>query len=265
MRIDAQPLENERLRGLELENYPWYHERHRIFPQILMEKKYNRIIDISAGIGIVAKRIKELYGCTVIANDISVESLRSLRKLNLDTTSFDLDDSKSIFPFEDESFDAVISLATLEHIIDIDHHMKEINRILKPGGDLFISVPNYSGIHFVIPFVFKGKTFHDFTKGDLMKYEFYAHVRYFTYLSLIDFVTQFGFEPIKTFLPLPKESTKFRKLREKSPLKAFVIRNLIKLFYMIMPPRWAFHPVLQFRKIGNKKIEIKKMPEKILI
>lgn len=261
MRVDAQPLENERLRGLELENYPWYHERHRIFPQIFENGKYKRVIDISAGIGIVAKRIKELYGCTIIANDISDESLRSLRKLGLETTSFDLDNSNTNFPFEDGSFDAVISLATLEHIIDIDHHMNETNRILKNGGDLFLSVPNYTGIHFVIPFVLKGKTFHDFTKGDLQKYEFYAHVRYFTYLSLIDFVIQFGFEPVKTFLPLPKKSTKFRKLKDKSPLKAFFVRNLIRIFYQLMPPRWAFHPVVQFKKVEvvNKNAKPKKI------
>uniref|UniRef100_A0A832G7H4 Class I SAM-dependent methyltransferase n=1 Tax=Ignavibacterium album TaxID=591197 RepID=A0A832G7H4_9BACT len=264
MRVDAQPLENDRLRGLELENYPWYHERHRIFPEIFEEGKYKYVIDISAGIGIVAKRVKELYGCKIIANDISEESLRSLRKLGLETTSFDLDNSNIQFPFKDESFDAVISLATLEHIIDIDHHMNEIRRILKKDGDLFLSVPNYSGIHFVIPFILKGKTFHDFTKGELQRYEFYAHVRYFTYLSLIDFVTQFGFEPVKTFLPLPKESTKFRKLKEKSPAKAFLVRNLIKLFYKLVSPRWAFHPVIQFRKTElGKRINCK--PEKVLI
>ncbi|GMU95858.1 MAG: class I SAM-dependent methyltransferase [Ignavibacterium album] len=264
MRVDAQPLENERLRGLELENYPWYHERHRIFPEIFEHGKYKRVIDISAGIGIVAKRIKELYAdCTIIANDISEESLRSLRKLGLETTSFDLDNSKLHFPFEDESFDAVISLATLEHIIDIDHHMQEIRRILKNGGDLFLSVPNYSGIHFVIPFVLKGKTFHDFTKGDLQRYEFYAHVRYFTYLSLIDFVKQFGFEPVNTYLPLPKDSSKFRKLKKNSPLKAFVVRNLIKVFYRIMHPRWAFHPVLQFKKVD--KVNSHTKPRKIIL
>ncbi len=264
MRVDAQPLENERLKGLELENYPWYHERHRIFPEIFEQGKYKKVIDISAGIGIVAKRIKELYpDCTIIANDISEESLRSLRKLGLETTSFDLDNSKLHFPFEDECFDAVISLATLEHIIDIDHHMNEINRILKKDGDLFISVPNYSGIHFVIPFVIKGKTFHDFTKGELMRYEFYAHVRYFTYLSLIDFVKQFGFQHIKTFLPIPKDSTKFRKLKEKSKLKASVVRNLIKTFYYLVPPRWAFHPVLQFKK--SDRVDANSKPKKIIL
>ncbi|MCU0343268.1 MAG: class I SAM-dependent methyltransferase, partial [Ignavibacterium sp.] len=166
MRNDAQTLENGRLTGLDLKTYPWYHERHRIFPQIFEKGKYKKIIDISAGIGIVAKQIQDNYDCEIIANDISEESLRSLHSLNLNTTSFDLDDPNSTFPFEDEYFDAVISLATLEHIINLDHHMQEINRILKKGGHLYISVPNYTGIHFVVPFVLKGKTFHDFTKDE---------------------------------------------------------------------------------------------------
>lgn len=248
MRNDAQPLEDGRLTGYDIESYPWYHERHRIFPQIFEKGRYKKIIDISAGIGIVAKQIRDEYDGSIIANDISEESLKSLNSLNLDTTSFDLDDENLTFPFEDEYFDAVISLATLEHIINLDHHMKEINRILKKGGHLFLSTPNYTGIHFVIPFILKGKTFHDFTKDENEKYEFYAHVRYFTYNSLIDFVSQFGFVPEKTFLPLPKDSTKFRALKKKSKLRAFLFRNAVHVFYKVMHPRWAFHPVLMFRK-----------------
>ncbi len=83
MRVDAQPLENERLRGLELDNYPWYHERHRIFPEIFEKDKYRNVIDISAGIGIVAKRIKELYGCNIIANDISEVKLKKFKKIRI--------------------------------------------------------------------------------------------------------------------------------------------------------------------------------------
>ncbi len=248
MRTDAKSLEDGRLTGLDIESYPWYHERHRIFPQIFEKGRYKNIIDISAGIGIVARQINDNYEASIIANDISPESLKSLHRLNLNTTSFDLDDENLTFPFPDEHFDAIISLATLEHIIELDHHMNEINRILKKGGHLYLSVPNYTGIHFVIPFVLKGKTFHDFTKSELDKYEFYAHVRYFTYKSLIDFVTQFGFVPEKTFLPLPKASTKYRALKQKSKFRAFLFRNAVHLFYKIMHPRWAFHPVVLFKK-----------------
>lgn len=37
-------------------------------------------------------------------------------------------------PFEDQSFDAVVTLSLLEHIADLDASFKEIDRLLKPGG-----------------------------------------------------------------------------------------------------------------------------------
>jgi SAM-dependent methyltransferase len=39
-----------------------------------------------------------------------------------------------IQPFEDCSFDAIISIATLEHVLDVPAFLKECRRVLKPGG-----------------------------------------------------------------------------------------------------------------------------------
>ncbi len=44
-------------------------------------------------------------------------------------------------PFIDGSFDAVISVAVLEHVRDPFRCAKEIARVLKPGGQLFCCVP----------------------------------------------------------------------------------------------------------------------------
>lgn len=44
-------------------------------------------------------------------------------------------------PFNDGTIDAVICDAVLEHVARAPHVLKEINRILKPGGTLFVSVP----------------------------------------------------------------------------------------------------------------------------
>lgn len=50
-------------------------------------------------------------------------------------------------PFKDESFDAVISVAVLEHVQDPFRCAKEICRVLKPGGELYYSVPFLQPYH----------------------------------------------------------------------------------------------------------------------
>ncbi len=42
-------------------------------------------------------------------------------------------------PFEDESFDVVVSLSTIEHDVDLGDFAKEVSRIVKRGGDAIVS------------------------------------------------------------------------------------------------------------------------------
>lgn len=48
------------------------------------------------------------------------------------------------------SFDVVILGAVLEHLYNPDQIIKEISRVLRPGGALFVDVPNESGIYFLV-------------------------------------------------------------------------------------------------------------------
>jgi ubiquinone/menaquinone biosynthesis C-methylase UbiE len=45
-----------------------------------------------------------------------------------------------VFPFEDESFDVVLSWSAFEHVRDIQPVLKEMRRVLAPGGHVFIQV-----------------------------------------------------------------------------------------------------------------------------
>lgn len=45
------------------------------------------------------------------------------------------------WPFDDGTFDAVISTQVLEHIADFDNVLSEIRRVLRPGGQVVITVP----------------------------------------------------------------------------------------------------------------------------
>ena len=50
-------------------------------------------------------------------------------------------------PFEDESFDTVVSFMVLEHLADPQRAMREARRVLRPGGTYLISVPFIWGLH----------------------------------------------------------------------------------------------------------------------
>ncbi len=50
-------------------------------------------------------------------------------------------------PFENERFDSVIATEVLEHCPDPEVILKEINRVLKPGGYFFFTVPFLWNLH----------------------------------------------------------------------------------------------------------------------
>jgi len=52
--------------------------------------------------------------------------------------------------FDAASFDVVILSAVLEHLYNPDETIKEISRVLRPGGALFVDVPNESGLYFKV-------------------------------------------------------------------------------------------------------------------
>ena len=49
----------------------------------------------------------------------------------------------SYLPFKDNSFDIITLWNVVEHIDNLDFHLKEIVRVLKKGGKIFILAPNY--------------------------------------------------------------------------------------------------------------------------
>lgn len=46
------------------------------------------------------------------------------------------------FPYEDNSFDSIITFQVIEHVKDDENFVKEIHRVLKPGGVALMSTPN---------------------------------------------------------------------------------------------------------------------------
>jgi ubiquinone/menaquinone biosynthesis C-methylase UbiE len=253
MRADSRGLEAERLAGVEsLDGYDWFHERHRAFPAIFEDRRHRRILDVAAGMGVIARRIRDQYPHELlVCNEAGAPCLKSLRALGLTTSSFDLDDPAVSFPFRDAAFDAVVATTVIEHLLHTEHFLKEIHRILDEAGRLYLCAPNYAGLAYLMPLLLNGRTFHDPLKPQ-SKYEFYGHVRYFTYRTLLELVPQFGFSADTAYVPLPAGSSRWRRLRERSRLAGAAARLCAEAAYRLSF-RWASEPIICFGKARNAR------------
>ncbi len=112
----------------------------------------DRVLDIGCGFGRHSYGVAAL-GASVVACDLAILELKEVL-----ATAFameqdkQLPDSTSVFsvagdctdlPFEDNSFDCAIASEVMEHIKDDAKAMRELARILRPGGVLAVTVPAF--------------------------------------------------------------------------------------------------------------------------
>ncbi|HTY57329.1 MAG TPA: class I SAM-dependent methyltransferase [Bacteroidota bacterium] len=103
-----------------------------------------RVLDFGSGNG--AQTVELLkHGCSIVACDIDERDLAVLtsyaREHCIGDVTAVLYDGTTL-PFPDGHFDVVVSYAVLEHVEEESRALNEIHRVLRPGGDLVISVPN---------------------------------------------------------------------------------------------------------------------------
>ena len=98
-----------------------------------------KIVDFPAGNGITSRLIKEI-GATPYPFDLFPEYF------NVEGIDCQRANITSGIPLEQSIADAVICQEGIEHFSDQLNALKEFNRILKPGGTLLVTTPNYSNI-----------------------------------------------------------------------------------------------------------------------
>jgi SAM-dependent methyltransferase len=90
----------------------------------------SRVLDLGAGCGSFPER-----------PDVSITRVDLAAPARRDQTSYTLADAARL-PFAPSVFDAVICNHTLEHFTDFEGALREIGRVVKPEGALYISVPD---------------------------------------------------------------------------------------------------------------------------
>lgn len=101
--------------------------------------KNKLVVDLPAGNGITCRILKDI-GAIPIAFDLFPEYFDMK---DIDCKRADVMEG---IPLENNYADAVICQEGIEHFTDQFKVLKEFSRILKPGGQLIITTPNYSNL-----------------------------------------------------------------------------------------------------------------------
>jgi 2-polyprenyl-3-methyl-5-hydroxy-6-metoxy-1,4-benzoquinol methylase len=121
------------------------------FDQFLI-KPGDRVLDLGCGFG---RHAFELYrrGANVVAYDLASEELREVATMFYamseggeapkGASAKVIQGSVLALPFADGTFDAVIVSEVLEHIPEDQAAITEITRIVKPGGQVAVTVPRW--------------------------------------------------------------------------------------------------------------------------
>ncbi|MHC4166390.1 MAG: class I SAM-dependent methyltransferase [Planctomycetota bacterium] len=99
----------------------------------------DRVLEIGCGIGSVVFKLSE-QGYDVVGTDISGEAISyGLKKY--ENIRLEVQPAEAL-PYEDESFDVVLSFDLFEHIAATNTHLSEVRRVLRGGGYYLFQTPN---------------------------------------------------------------------------------------------------------------------------
>lgn len=119
-------------------------ENQNLFERRMIEdlniKDVDRVLDIGCGRGRIASHVATVSHAHVTGINIDDEQLKHARQFTKQKgleklTNFQKGDMNEIpFPFKDGTFDAVYHIQAFSYSKDLNKLLKEIHRILKPGG-----------------------------------------------------------------------------------------------------------------------------------
>jgi SAM-dependent methyltransferase len=97
-----------------------------------------RALDLGCGDG---RLTAELAADELTAADVSAVALDAARRRLWAGVRFAELEPDAPLPFDDSTFDLVLSTETIEHVRDVQFFLSEIRRVLRPGGTLALTTP----------------------------------------------------------------------------------------------------------------------------
>jgi SAM-dependent methyltransferase len=126
------------------ESHWWHIGRRRIIASFVKEicdqvtHRRARILDVGCGTGANLALLSEFGQAEGV--DVSPDALAFCRKRGLENVRLGAAES---LPWEDDEFDLVTAFDVVEHMDDDVAGLREMRRVLRPGGRLLLFVPTF--------------------------------------------------------------------------------------------------------------------------
>jgi ubiquinone/menaquinone biosynthesis C-methylase UbiE len=140
--LQAAGIERTAITTADLAGVDEFHIRGRAATVALGEAmglgEGTAVLDIGCGLGGAARTLAETYGCAVTGLDLTPEFCAAAAELSRWTglagrTTFRVGDACDL-PFDDDTFDAVVTIHAVMNIPDKPAVYREARRVLRPGG-----------------------------------------------------------------------------------------------------------------------------------
>lgn len=129
------------------------------------------VLDYGAGAGAFSQRLRrEGYAVSACDHDPSLFQLPEVE-------CHPVRDNRT--PFADHSFDVVVAIEVFEHLFEVPGFFAECDRLLKPGGQLFLTTPNPMSFKSRWRFFWRGH-FYGFPPLDLDDESGMQHIQFMT-------------------------------------------------------------------------------------
>lgn len=102
-----------------------------------------RVLEAGCGTGLVLSRVDgaSVFGADLSRGMVSRAAARGLRVLQADLTRL---------PYRDAAFDVVCSFKVLAHVPDREAALRELTRVVRPGGTLLLEYYNRHSLRFLV-------------------------------------------------------------------------------------------------------------------
>ena len=217
-----------------------------------------RVLEIGCGLG-SHSQLLAAAGCNLTSIDLTPRAVElttrrlKLHDLSSDVREMDAEEMK----FGDGEFDFIWSWGVIHHSADAERIIREVSRVLKPGGQFRLMVYNRRAVDSyakVVRGILTGKTFRGMSMNDILSYYTDGYIaRYYTRHELSELINANNLKTVSTSI--------LGQTSELLPLPGAGITGRFK--YALLPklPKGFTERVL--RSVGSFLFAVAFKPEKI--